>query len=199
MKKPIVAVDIDDVLADNAGGLVAWSNARWGLDLTADHYDERWGVMWQTAHDAAETERRALEFHHSGVVGGYRHFEEAVPVLQRLARRFTLVIVTSRRSMLKPETHVWLDRHFPHVFSAVHFAGIYDSGSAGRHSATKTELCRKIGAKYLIDDQPKHCFDAARSGITALLFGDYAWNRDEQLPDGVVRVRDWAEVEKVLG
>lgn len=198
MKRPIVAIDLDDVLADNAGGFVAWSNARWGLNLTVEDYDERWGNMWQTGRDSEETERRAIEFHHSGAVGNYRHFPEALPVLKRLAKRYELVIVTSRRGILKLETHGWLDRHFPGVFSAVHFAGIYDDMTLGRHAATKTELCQKIGAAYLIDDQAKHCVDAARVGIRALLFGDYAWNRSESLPDGVTRVRDWAEVERVL-
>jgi len=198
VKKPIVAIDIDDVLADNAGGLVAWSNARWGMNLTMDDYDEHWGRMWRT-DDPEVVERRALEYHDSGAFGQYAHFAEALPVLKRLAKRYRLVIVTSRRSILKPETQGWLDRHFAGVFREVHFAGIYDNKAQGRHAATKTALCRKIGAAYLIDDQPKHCVDAAKAGITALLFGDYAWNRSEKLPEGVVRVRDWVSVEKVLG
>jgi Holliday junction DNA helicase RuvA len=34
--KPIIAIDIDDVLAENARGFVEWSNKRFGTSLTTD-------------------------------------------------------------------------------------------------------------------------------------------------------------------
>ena len=63
-----------------------------------------------------------------------------------------------------------------------------------RLKATKADIVKQIGADYLIDDQPKHCFAAAEAGITSLLFGDYRWNRNVKLPEGVVKVRTWHEV-----
>jgi uncharacterized HAD superfamily protein len=59
---------------------------------------------------------------------------------------------------------------------------------------TKTKILAEIGANYLIDDQPKHCIAAAEAGITALLFGDYKWNKDIELKTNMVRVKNWQEV-----
>lgn len=193
MKKQVIAVDIDDVLADNAAGFAAFSNERWGTELTAGHYQEHWATVWQT--DAAETDRRALEFLQSGVLGTYNHYAEAKPVLDYLSQHFDLVVVTSRRSFLKPETDAWLEKFFPGVFLAVHYAGMWDAPSADRHLATKTEILSAIGADYLIDDQLKHCLSAAGAGVKALLFGEYTWNTsDEALPQGVDRVKDWSAI-----
>ncbi|HLA48993.1 MAG TPA: hypothetical protein VJY84_00415, partial [Candidatus Saccharimonadales bacterium] len=58
----------------------------------------------------------------------------------------------------------------------------------------KAEVCREIGADYLVDDQPKHCLAAADAGITALLFGDYKWTRVNNLPKNVIKVRNWPAV-----
>ncbi len=57
MHTPIIAIDIDDVLADYAAGFVKFSNARWGLNLTIADYDEHWGNVWGV--DVDEVRRRA--------------------------------------------------------------------------------------------------------------------------------------------
>lgn len=59
---------------------------------------------------------------------------------------------------------------------------------------TKGELAKSIGADYIIDDQIKHVLAAAELGIRGILFGDYAWNKADVLPDNVTRVNDWQEV-----
>ena len=45
MRRLRIAVDVDDVLAENAAGVVAFSNQRWGRNLTVDDYDEHWAKM----------------------------------------------------------------------------------------------------------------------------------------------------------
>lgn len=189
MTKLRIAIDIDDVLSANAEGFVRFSNERWGTNLTVEDYDEHWGELWKVEHD--EVERRAVEFHTSGVVAHYRHDAWAKSVLQRLREHFDLVVVTSRRRLIVKETEAWLERYF----SEVHYAGMWDTLAGGRYTMTKAEMCREIGADYLVDDQLKHCLAAAEAGIPAVLFGDYTWNQAESLPERVTRCRDWGEVE----
>ena len=55
-----------------------------------------------------------------------------------------------------------------------------------------------IGASYLIDDSFGHCELAAEVGIKAILFGNYGWNRQQTLIDGIVRCKDWDAVSKIL-
>lgn len=192
MSKPVIAIDVDDVLAANAEGFIAYSNEKWGTKLKTDDYDEHWAMLWNV--DNAETEKRAIDFHGSGAVRSYRHFEEAVPVLRSLAENYRLVITTSRRLQIKADTIEWIDQYFGDIFSEIRFAGMWDKVTDHSIKATKAELCKEIGAKYLIDDQLKHCTAAADAGIEALLFGEYTWNKTRQLPGGVTRVKDWNEV-----
>ena len=47
MTKKVIAVDIDDVLAESARNLVEYSNKSWGTNITVDDYDEDWAKLWQ--------------------------------------------------------------------------------------------------------------------------------------------------------
>lgn len=192
MAKQIIAVDIDDVLGATTIGWVTFSNQRWGHNLTIDDYDEHWGKMWGVDHETAT--KRAFEMYKSGVIENVTHDSAAVGVLRELARRYELVIATSRNTFLRKATEEWLDANFKGLFGNVHMAGIYDDHPKDAPTKTKGDLILSIGADYLIDDQPKHCFAVAKMDKQAVLFGNYAWNRDISLVSGVARCLDWAAV-----
>jgi len=192
MNKPIIAVDVDDTLAAEAEFMIRYSNEHWGHTLTIADYHENWTGMWGVDHE--EGERRALVLHQPGIVTQYRLLEQAVEVLRELAKDFELVILTSRRASVKDETLEWLRQNFGDIFSDIRFTGFFDAGKPGGHLHTKGELVKGMGAQYLIDDQPKHCFAAASEGVTALLFGDYVDRTGLELPEDVTVCKDWAAV-----
>jgi uncharacterized HAD superfamily protein len=194
MRKAVIAVDIDDVLAANAKEFVRYSNKKWGTRLTVEDYQEHWGEMWGV--DLAEVEKRSAQYHQSGTIGKYEHFSEAKEVLVHLAAKHSLVVLTSRRREIVNETTEWINLYFEGIFSEVHYAGMWDTITEESHLITKGGLCKQIGADYLIDDQPKHCFAAADAGIPSLLFGDYPWNRAVRLPERVVRAHSWDDVRE---
>lgn len=195
MKKLIIAVDIDDVLAANAEGFITFTNKNWGHNFGVHEYTENWTELWGV--DIDEAERRSVLFHKSGIVGEYKHFTDAENVLKRLAQKYDLVVVTSRRRLIEQETRTWLDERFLNVFSAVHFAGLYDNGvTESTYNKTKADVLQSIGATYLIDDQLKHCIADESCGVKALLFGDYSWNNNA--PAELRRCISWQEVEKAL-
>ena len=198
MRRLRIAVDVDDVLAENDAGIVAFSNQRWGTNLTVDDYDEHWAKMWQV--DNAEVERRTAEIVSTSLSAGYGHIGGALEVLERLAQHHHLMIATSRCLQVKGDTIAWIDEHFPGIFAstAVYFSGIWDELTNDSHRATKAELMTQINADVLIDDQLKHCQAVAAHGRNALLFGDYAWNQAATLPAGVVRCANWYEVEVAI-
>lgn len=188
-----IAVDIDDVLSTHAEDFIRFSNETWGTNLTVDDYDEDWEKMWGVS--AEETASRSDELHSSGAIGNYGHRQEALQSLKRLKERFNLVIVTSRRRVIMKETTDWLESYFKGLFSEVHYAGMWDSYTSESAKATKADVCKQIGADYLIDDQLKHCSAAAEAGIPSLVFGDYKWNKSKDLHPLVSRVHSWQEVE----
>lgn len=193
MTRKTIAIDIDDVLATSVQGFVEFSNQYWGTNLSIDDYNERWSEMWKVSHE--EEVRRAGIIYRSGLVRRFGAVDDAFGVLKQLREKYKLVITTSRASQTKSDTLAWIDLHFPNIFSEVHLAGFYDELNEDSHMHTKAELCRSIGADYLVDDHPKHCFAAAEVGIPSLLFGEYSWSRNlGVLPKGVTRVTNWQEV-----
>jgi uncharacterized HAD superfamily protein len=193
MTKPIIAVDIDDVLAVHAEAMVAYSNRTFGTALTLDDYTEHWSLMWQVDHE--ETARRAHEYHLTDDMTHYRHHEDALEVLRYLAQDYRLIIVTARRKQVTELTQTWIEKHFKGVFEAIYYAGIWDTVSADSPTATKAELCQKLGVSYLIDDQSKHCNAVQEKGIQAIMFGDYPWNSRDTVHPYVVKCATWQEVE----
>jgi uncharacterized HAD superfamily protein len=111
VKRKTIAIDIDDVLSAQAEGLLAFSNERWGHNLTLDDYTEEFAVLWSVS--VPEAIERVKELMASGAHGRYRPHLHALPILASLAKRYKLVAATSRRRLLKPETDEWIERHFP--------------------------------------------------------------------------------------
>jgi uncharacterized HAD superfamily protein len=192
--KLTIAVDIDDVLAANATGFAEYSNRKWGTNLTPDDYTEHWAELWKV--DFEEVERRRQQIVRDRLFTKHRFFSEAKPVLEALSQDFNLIIISSRGKSIQADTIEWLKKEYGDIFSGIHFAGIWDQDLhvLERLKLTKAEICRQLGADYLIDDQPKHCLAAAEAGITALLFGDYAWARDVPEQTNLIKVKTWPEV-----
>lgn len=197
VSKPIIAVDVDDVLAAFAKGFTEFSNKKWGTNLEPDDYDEHWAQVWGVDEVEARKRGDIVHANASQIISGLAHNPEAREVLSSLAKKYKLVIVTSRRRAIQKDTFEWLDKYFKDIFKEVHFAGIWDDlekDLTARLKATKTDVIRQVGADYLIDDHPKHCIAAAEAGIIAILFGDYRWNRDVKLGKNMVRAQNWQEV-----
>ncbi len=195
MPKKTIAVDIDEVLAQFAESFVDFSNQRWLTNLTPEDWDEHWSELWGTEHD--ETDRRAQDVYKSETFRRAKKIDTADEALRKLSEKYRLVIVTSRHRAVSKDTLEWIKQHFGSLFEEVHFTGIWDDlekGMLERLKTTKAEVCKQVGADYLIDDAPKHCIAAAEAGITALLFGNYKWNRGTELLPNMVRVKNWQEV-----
>ena len=195
-KRPVIAIDIDDVLANSAECLAEFSNCTWGTSLCADDYDENFMKLFGVSEEEARCRVNVL--HESGAFANYRHKDSATSALRVLKNDYRLIILTSRQEFIKDDTLAWLEKKFPGVFDEkdVYFAGIYDSndGVLRMVNRTKGNIAKELGADFLIDDQPKHCAGASELGIKAILFGDYSWNRAEVLAIGVHRAKTWDDV-----
>ncbi len=197
MGKKIIAVDLDDVVAANAEGFVKFSNDRWGTHLQPEDFHEDLISLWGVDHETVL--QRIMEYCEAEIVREYGHFSEALPVLKRLKKNHSLLLVTSRRRLLKQATADWVQQYLPGIFDAIHHAGLFDDPNKNAHHLTKADILRKLNADYLIDDQLKHCEAAAKIGIPSVLFGDYKWNQADKLPKGVTRAKDWQAVAEYFG
>lgn len=184
-----IAVDIDEVLARHNHALAQFHNQRYGTNHTAETYStDHWGEVWEVSRE--EAERRAVEFHNTGSHGSLEVVSGAQDALAILKRDYNLVAVTVRRRQIIESTKLWLEQHFPGVFSDIRFVHMWED----ENTQSKADICHEIGAEWLIDDSVKHVALMAESGAKGLLFGDYTWNQSESLPVGVKRVKNWPEV-----
>lgn len=182
-----IGVDIDDVIAAHIPAFIAFSNERLGTNLTVDQYNNDWLTLWNLDYDVML--ERAGEFHRE-TVANYDRIEGADAVLKKLANKYRLVIVTARPKYNIDATHEWVSKYYRGIFDETHFVPIWEPGN----TITKADICKQIGADYLIDDLPHHCNLAAEVGVKALLFGNYTWSADQTVHPDVVRVANWKAV-----
>ncbi len=197
--KPIIAIDIDDVLASSAKAFVEFSNEKWGTTLTVHDYDEDWARMWELdRNNEAHLELVRLRGAEASAqtIPRMEHAADSYDVLKGLGENFTLIIVTSRRTDWKTDTLVWIKERYAGIFKddTIYFTGFYDELKTTSWEKSKGDILRDLNVSYLIDDQAKHCNGAAQHGIKALQFGAVGIQASEALDESVVRVKSWNEV-----
>jgi len=196
MKRQTIAVDIDDVLTPTNDAIRVYVNEHFGANFSVeDHtqpgdyvgYFER---IWQVSKE--EADHWYNSFIHSGGLVVTEPLEGSLETITHLKERFDLVILSARHEDQVEMTHKWLLKHFPNVFSDVRFI----SGWYHGRKISKGEVCLEIGASYLIDDNVEHCMGAQENGVTALLFGEYGWSKENPVARKLHRVYDWKQVRE---
>lgn len=171
--KPVVAVDIDEVLAFFIPALANFHNFNYGTSLTSENFvsyqfHEVWGGSKEECSSKVELFFESTHFETIEPIPG------AFEALKKLQADFDLQIVTARQHKQEQLTREWVGKYFPDIFTAFHFGNHY--ATSGR-SRSKPEMCAEIGALLLIDDNFIYATQCAKVGIPVILFGDYAWNR----------------------
>lgn len=194
MSRPVIAVDVDDVLAIENDAVRQFANEHYGHNHTPEDYlvpGEYWSY-WEMVQgvDREEGSRRYGEYVASGQKGRLEVMPGAIEVIDQLKKSCNLVIVTAREAHLTDVTKGWLNKHFPKTFRQVEFVALW----SGDVKASKAEICQHLKADYLVDDSPIHARAAQEVGIQAVLFGEYGWAKGVDLPDDVVRCKNWLEV-----
>ena len=191
MKRKIVAVDVDDVLVPHFQDLVDWYNQTYGTKLTLAHNGRGDPKPWG-AETVEEAIKRVGGFFDSNLFKDAKPFKEAVAAVNKLSKRFDLVVITARDTPIEAMTRDWLDKHFKDYFREAHFTARYN---LDKKSSSKASVCASISASYLIDDTPNNLIESLEVGVKGLLFGDYPWSHTvKALPASIVRVKDWPAV-----
>ncbi|KAF0973890.1 hypothetical protein FDP41_007277 [Naegleria fowleri] len=200
--KPIIAVDIDEVLTPFVPLLIEFYNkhhlleGQQPLDMKMFH-----SYHFRDVWDGSEERSKQIvdEFLQSELFLGQPILDEtAFDVLQSLSTKYKLVIVTSRQHKLKEQTQMFLQKYFPNTFAEILMGNHY--GETGQTQMTKPEMCRQLNAVLLIDDSLKYCQQCVDEKIPAILFGNYAWNVNSQPLDShwIIRVDGWSQVEQAV-
>jgi uncharacterized HAD superfamily protein len=190
MSKPIIAVDIDDVLVPHFQDLADWYNGEYGTSLTLADNHPKDTTNWGTA-TVEEAVRRVHRFYETDIFMHAQPVSEAKEVLRGLSRNYDLIAITARDTILEKATRDWLSEHFSELIREAHFTPRYNLEGKNR---TKAEVCSEVGAAYLIDDDLHNLLGALEVGTKGILFADFPWSQSDTLPDGIVRCKDWPAV-----
>lgn len=198
MKKPIIALDIDEVIFPFVAGAAEHHNQHYGTALTQDDFNtfDFWNVWGGTREDTIQKLDdfilRSNHLHLQPIKG-------AQDAIRLLSKNYDIVLVTARNERLRDATTTWFKEHMPALFEHIHYAGNKYDGHAYR---SKLEVCRDLRATLLIDDAPHNVIECSKGGMKTILFGDYPWQTAQdiaKLPPTVVRCKDWTEVLHHLG
>lgn len=197
MSRELIAIDIDDVLANSTDSLRHFVNMERGVDLTEKHYRIEaayWGyyesVLEQHDIDAGSL----IDDWHNGIAEGssdIRPIKGAIEGVNALSKCYRLRPITSRPAVMRSETERWLQRYFSGLLSDAVYLGFLPDAAQ-----TKGEACDQIGADYLIDDNIDHCKSAMARDVNAILFGNYGWH--QEIPASLPNCRTWPEVTRFL-
>ena len=170
--------------------LIDWYNARYDTSLTEADINPTHSRAWGTA-TVDDAVRRVHGFYETAEFKDSPPFHDALAALRTLQIRFDFIAITARDEIIKLTTHNWLEEHFPEIFSEVHFTAFYSLDGKAR---SKVEVALNKGVEYFIDDNLQNVLEMAGAGIASVVFGNYSWNQSAQLPDNVVRCKNWQEV-----
>lgn len=189
-----IAVDIDEVLARGLATYLEYFNTTYSTNFTeADFTADRgfWDVLGVKDEDIANIEQHYRTTKHARdwlLVPGAK---EAVT---QLAAEHELVIISNRKTAGHEPTRAWLRKNFANSFGEVFFTETERNGDT---RPSKAEICTRIGADVLIEDEVKEVQACQQAGVPVVMF-DTQYNRhiDGQ---GVVRVRSWSEALGAIG
>ncbi|KAJ7630530.1 hypothetical protein FB45DRAFT_915794 [Roridomyces roridus] len=183
--RPVIAVDLDDVLCQTNLLVARWHNEHFGtqMDLSHFYYYYYWKNPWWGT--PKETHLKVTDFYktdrifHAEIVPGAR---EGIQALRDMG--YNLVIVTARSPEVADASWQWVEKYFPGAFAHLVFTGQFKDAHKLHHNEiltnlSKAQVCADLKAQVLIDDSAENAIQCstALSPTRVLLFGDYAWNQ----------------------
>ena len=194
----IIAFDCDDVLVPTAQLHLDAYNAKYHTQVQPDDFYSDSLLGAESEEIAAQ---RVDELLQSGATWNAAPDLETMRYVRKLAEAgHELHVVTGRQDFQQAETAYQLDTYYPGIFTSIEHTNMYASGKNAHLKRSKAEVCKSIGADILVDDHAGHVLDVLNHGLEkAILYGDYPYNRDVKLVDGMIRVVSMAQVyEEVM-
>jgi uncharacterized HAD superfamily protein len=186
----IIGIDIDDVLADSMPSLLVWYNSEHGTHYVKDQVHHfQLEKTWGGTHKAAKNLIREQYFQS-------RMFDKILPIngaleaVTTLSKNHELVAVTGRTPEINHKTRKWLDKYFPKLFLKLY--SNEDWANAGPFGP-KLNICKNNNVDLLIEDSIETASKCAAEGIKVLLF-DQPWNQSDDLPENLIRVKNWQDI-----
>ena len=187
----IIAVDLDDTLADSLASFIEFYNGNHKEKLK--HEDFTAYTLNEIMGMPKEEENKLLEeFDNSRYYDEIKPLKEAVEAISKLSEKHKIIIITSRPEKFEKKTREWVQKNFPKIKEIIFTRKEYSV----KH-IKKCDICKEIKADILIDDNLAYALDCEKAGVSAILI-DYPWNQNNNLGKLITRVKSWDEIIKVI-
>ena len=179
----VIAIDCDDVLLASTEFIVAAYNQQFGTNVLLKDAHASSNHQWKASSEIVQSRINSIQ--HSPSYTALIPSQEAQNSVHQLAKTHELHLVTARTRAVLSVTEQMIDSFFPGCFTATEHIGPH---------TPKGDICTRIGADVLIDDNIKHLANAGHSeGRTLIWFGDYQWQDYTIIPEGVIRAPNWRQ------
>jgi hypothetical protein len=187
--KPVLGVDLDDVILDFNESLQAFHNSRFGTsvrreDVVTYDIEKIWGCS------AEEASRRIFDFCRSDEHSMASPVSGAFEGVRHLGKSHELNVISSRGDQVKDPTLRWIRKHFDGHFASIVLTNQYFG--LPEKVRSKADVCRELGVGVMIEDSMSQAKEIAASGCRVLLL-DCPWNQGD-LPENVTRIYSWKEI-----
>jgi 5'(3')-deoxyribonucleotidase len=195
MSKPIIGVDLDDVIYPFTTEFMKFVNKQLGVDKTIKNC-----LVYSLAVTYGIPEQQIYDF--IALFMNTRAAKNALPIpgartsLKTLKEHYDVHIVTARPETLNKDTRNWLDKDFKDLYSDIHYCSFYSLGDKKEVKLSKTDVCKQLNAFCLVDDNVWNATEFHRAGFLGILFGNYPWQSSAERD--IVKASNWAEVKQIL-
>lgn len=195
MHKSIIAFDCDEVIVATGTLLIDHYNKLHGTNVQLkDFYSKDYEHVWQAEPETAT--RDLFAYLSTDAYINLEPMDGAVETLQKLAGDYTLCMVTGRPDETKQATHAWVHKYLLGIFEKIVFTNFFKLNDSKGAQRTKAEVCKEIGASWLVDDHIHHIKNVTEQGITGILFGDSPWEQLETSTPHLIKIKDWQQLSQ---
>ena len=194
MVNKIIAVDLDDTLWDTIRWLLKYSHWKiWWIDISFKELNTT--NLWEIKKlNITMNKSLWLYMWFLMWVWIWNHIDLISWAKQKLfefkKKWYDLHIVTARHKSLRLSTWIWLYRYYKNIFSSVNYSNFLTSTAM-----KKSEICKKLWANIIIEDNLENAIDCANEWIKVYLL-DNPWNQDydRKKHKWIIKVKNWNEI-----
>ncbi len=179
MEKPLLILDLDEVLFDTIGTVNHVYNQIHKTKFSRDDFHcYHWHDIWGISLDEALT---FIDWFFIQYPTAIRPIQKAQDAVEELSRKYHIQSVTARPEHIREGTEIAVKTYFPQI-GDIHMVSSYRG-----EQRLKSEVIASLNAHAFVEDQFHHVEDVAPHVHLAVLINT-PWNKEEYiLPDNVVR------------
>lgn len=184
-----IAIDIDEILADTLRAIIIYDNNKYRLNHKwEDFHTYRFWEVWGCTKE--ESVLRVSDFFGSEDAKNILPISGSIEGIETLSKKYYLHSVTGRPEKYRILTNEFIEKYHKDKFLSISYTAHYYE----EKPIKKYEVCKRLNAKIIIEDDLEHAIDCADNGIIAMLL-DRPWNRGVE-HENIIRVNSWDEIVK---